>query len=128
MQSAITKGIVVSVATFYHHERPHRGDGSYLFGYKITITNKNEFTVQLKSRKWIITNGYGEIEVVEGEGVVGRQPILYAGESYEYVSGCPLPTPIGSMHGFYYFENKENQTIFSVQIPLFRLEAPQILN
>lgn len=128
MQWAITKGIEISVDTFYHQERSQPNDSLYLFGYKITIINKNEFTVQLKSRKWIITNGLGEIEVVEGDGVVGRQPVLYPGDSYEYVSGCSIPTPFGTMHGFYFFENKQDHTIFPAQIPLFKLEALELLN
>ncbi|MBS1618574.1 MAG: ApaG domain, partial [Bacteroidetes bacterium] len=80
------------------------------------------------SRRWIITNGIGGVEIVEGEGVVGRQPVLYKGDMHEYVSGCNLITPFGTMEGSYFFQNKATQEIFEVNIPLFKLEATFALN
>lgn len=100
----------------------------FVFAYRIHISNLNDFTVQLLRRKWIITNALSEVEVVEGEGVVGRQPVLYAGDAHEYVSGSQLSTPFGMMEGSYFFENKQTHQIFSVAIPQFRLEAPFVLN
>jgi ApaG protein len=84
--------------------------------------------VQLLRRKWIIQNGVGEVEVVEGDGVIGRQPILRPGENYEYISGAVLATPLGIMHGLYYFQNKVTDEVFEVNIPQFKLEATEILN
>ena len=108
------------------HSLPDRH--AFVFAYKIQIANHNNFTVQLMRRKWVITNGVGATEVVEGDGVVGRQPVLYREDSHEYVSGCNLITPFGTMEGIYYFENKATRKIFEVQIPKFRLEAPFMLN
>lgn len=128
MVSQITAGVEVVVQTMYQEGYSIPDEHAYVFAYKILIANHNNFTVQLLRRKWIITNGIGEVEIVEGEGVVGRQPVLYKEDSHEYVSGCNLVTPFGTMEGIYYFENKITQEIFEVDIPLFKLEAPFALN
>jgi ApaG protein len=128
MVSQITSGVEVIVQTMYQEGYSIPDEHAYVFAYKILISNHNDFTVQLLRRKWIITNGIGEIEVVEGDGVVGRQPILYRGDSHEYVSGCNLATPFGMMEGIYYFENKTTHQIFEVLVPTFKLEAPFALN
>ena len=128
MVSQITAGVEVVVQTMYQEGYSIPDEHAYVFAYKILIANHNNFTVQLLRRKWIITNGIGEVEIVEGDGVVGRQPILYKEDSHEYVSGCNLVTPFGTMEGIYYFENKTTQEIFEVDIPLFKLEAPFALN
>ena len=128
MVSQITSGVEVIVQTMYQEGYSVPEDHVYVFAYKILISNRNHFTVQLLRRKWTITNALGEVEVVEGDGVVGRQPVLYSGESHEYVSGCNLATSFGMMEGIYYFENKSTRQIFSVKIPLFKLEAPFVLN
>jgi ApaG protein len=128
MVSQITAGVEVIVQTMYQEGYSAPEDHAYVFAYKILISNHNDFTVQLLRRKWVITNALGEIEVVEGDGVVGRQPVLYRGDSHEYVSGCNLVTAFGTMQGTYYFENKATREIFGVNIPLFKLEAPFALN
>ena len=128
MVSEITLGIEVGVETFYQEAHSFPLQNRFVFAYKIHLYNHNTFTVQLLRRKWIITNSLGEVEIVEGEGVVGRQPILYTGDEHEYVSGSNMNTPLGKMEGIYYFENKASREIFEVKIPAFRLEAPFIMN
>lgn len=128
MQTLITQGIEVNVETFYQPAHSHPQYGEFVFAYHINISNHNLFTVQLLRRKWLITDAYNDKRIVEGDGVVGRQPILYPGDSYQYVSGCNLATPIGKMEGIYYFENKTTRQIFEVTIPVFTMEAPEILN
>lgn len=128
MEILITSGVEVQVETVYQqeHSDPIRND--YLFAYHITLFNHNNFTVQLLSRKWKITDSNSDIRRVEGEGVIGRQPVLYPGDSFQYVSGCNLTTPIGKMEGIYIFENKDSMKKFEVKIPSFKLIAPIVLN
>jgi ApaG protein len=128
MVSQITSGVEVIVQTMYQQGYSIPEENTYVFAYKILISNQNDFTIQLLRRKWVITNGIGEIDIVEGDGVVGRQPVLYRGDSHEYVSGCNLITAFGTMEGIYYFENKATHKIFEVAIPMFKLEAPFALN
>jgi ApaG protein len=128
MVSEITLGVEVSIQTMYQEGHSVPDEHIFIFAYRIMIANHNEHTVQLLRRKWLITNGLGETEIVEGDGVVGRQPVLYRGDTYEYVSGCNLATPFGTMKGTYYFENKSTGKIFEVKIPVFRLETPFLLN
>lgn len=128
MQTLITHGVEISVETSYQSEYSNPLRNEFTFAYRITISNHNLFTVQLLRRKWIITDSNRKVEVVEGEGVVGRQPVLYAGDSYQYVSGCHLQTPLGKMEGVYIFENKTTGEEFEVNIPVFQLESPAILN
>lgn len=126
--SKTTSGIKVGVTVTYQESHSRPDSGVYVFSYHIHIENRNPYPVQLLRRKWVITNGYGEIEVVEGDGVVGRQPILYSGEEYEYSSGAAIESQIGVMHGIYYFENKSTRDVFEVKIPEFKLETTEILN
>ncbi|MFN8309489.1 MAG: Co2+/Mg2+ efflux protein ApaG [Chitinophagales bacterium] len=128
MVSEITAGIEVIVETTYQEQHSVPEAHEFVFSYKIHIQNHNEFTVQLLRRRWEIVNAVGELEVIEGEGVVGRQPVLYANESHEYISGCRLLTAQGRMRGKYYFQNKITGDHFEVNIPEFRLEAPFSLN
>lgn len=128
MQTLITQGIEVNVETFFQPEHSSPRDGAFVFAYHISISNHNLFTVQLLRRKWTITNGFGDVRKVEGEGVVGRQPVLYPGDSYQYVSGCDHITPIGMMYGTYVFQNKATGQEFEVSVPVFKMEAPEILN
>ncbi|MCS6935661.1 MAG: Co2+/Mg2+ efflux protein ApaG [Chitinophagales bacterium] len=128
MATLITEGVEVIVETAYQPAHSNPAEYSYVHAYRITIINHNTFTVQLLRRKWIITDGpYGK-SIVEGEGVVGRQPVLYPGDSHEYVSGCNLQSTIGRMEGAYIFQNKTNGKEFTVKIPRFDLVAPQVLN
>ena len=128
METLITSGIEVQVETSFRSEQSDTSRGIFLFAYRITLFNHNNFTVQLLSRKWEITDSNFDVRHVEGEGVVGRQPILYPGDSYQYVSGCDLSSAIGKMEGIYIFENKATGKKFEVQIPSFKLIAPAILN
>ncbi|MBL0308812.1 MAG: Co2+/Mg2+ efflux protein ApaG [Bacteroidetes bacterium] len=128
METLTTAGVEIRVETFYQFAESNSANGEFIHSYRITISNHNAFTVQLLRRKWVILDSYRELKTVEGEGVVGRQPILYPGDSYEYVSGCNLQSPIGRMDGIYIFQNKQSGKEFEVKVPVFRLEAPEILN
>lgn len=99
----------------------------YAFAYHITIENKSNETVQLINRYWRITDANGKTSEVEGSGVVGKQPILKAGESFDYTSGAVIDTPVGNMEGYYEME-RENGERFRVPISVFRLAIPSILH
>jgi ApaG protein len=101
--------------------------GRYVFAYTITVMNTGQTAAQLLARHWIITNADGDVEEVRGEGVVGEQPILRPGEAFQYTSGCPLATPVGTMRGTY-FCVAEDGTRFEVPIPEFVLSAPRVLH
>jgi ApaG protein len=107
------------------HSSPE--EEQFVFAYTVTIRNTGETTAQLVSRHWIITDANNRIEEVKGEGVVGEQPILQPGEAFEYTSGCPLPTPVGSMKGSYLFV-AEDGTQFEAAIPEFVLSIPRSLH
>jgi len=128
METLITSGVEVKVEPFYQgeHSKPIRNE--FVYAYRVMLCNHNNYTVQLLRRKWLITDSNSDKNIVEGDGVVGRQPVLYPGDTYEYVSGCNFATPIGKMEGLYIFENKETRKEFAVKIPAFRLIAPLILN
>ena len=98
---AVTRGVRVQVQSEYAPERSEPGKNQWFFLYTVTITNESPETVQLLTRHWMITNGTGHVDEVRGPGVVGKQPILKSGESFEYTSGCPLTTPSGLMEGTY---------------------------
>lgn len=98
---AITRGVRVSVTARYSPEYSDQSRRKWFFLYTIRITNEGSRTVQLLNRHWIITDANGEVEEVRGPGVVGQQPVLKQGESFEYTSGCPLETSFGSMEGSY---------------------------
>ena len=128
MSTLITQGVEVHVETMYQPGQSKPALGIYVFVYQITISNHNPFTVQLLRRRWEITDSNLDYNVVEGEGVVGRQPVLYAGDTHQYMSGCQLKTPIGKMEGIYIFDNKITGEEFTVEIPKFQLVATEILN
>jgi len=128
MQTLTTSGVEVKVETFYQEDYSKPIVNEFVYSYRITLFNHNSFAVQLLRRVWIITDANSDVKTVEGEGVVGRQPVLYPGDSYQYVSGCNLSTPIGKMEGLYIFDNKISGKEFEVKIPVFRLIAPVILN
>ena len=127
MSDTTTHGVRVEVRSAYLPERSSPGDSQYLFAYRIRITNAGEETVQLLSRHWIITDGDGRTEHVRGPGVVGEQPVLEPGGSFEYTSFCPLPTPIGSMHGSYQMVAAGGGR-FDAEIAPFSLAVPNALN
>jgi ApaG protein len=120
---AITHGVRVRVTPEYSsgHSRPESAQWFYL--YTVRIENQGDKTVQLVSRHWIITDANGKVEEVQGPGVVGRQPVLAPGESFEYTSGCPLSTPFGSMHGTYKMVLESGDS-FNATIAPFALSQP----
>ena len=120
---AITRGIVVSVETTYLEADSSPGNSHYLWAYRVTIENQGRETVQLRSRHWMITNARGELTEVKGPGVVGEQPVLKPGESFEYTSGAPLNTPSGMMGGAYQMESESGER-FDIEIPTFSLDRP----
>lgn len=128
MKTAITHGVSVSVQTNYQAEYSAPTNQHFVFTYKILITNNSEYTVQLLSRHWFIADAIGQIREVEGEGVVGQQPILEPGQSHEYVSGCNLRSGMGHMQGSYTFQRMMDGRTFEVDIPKFSLFASYKLN
>ncbi|WP_448663552.1 Co2+/Mg2+ efflux protein ApaG [Sphingomonas sp. CJ20] len=122
---AETRGIVVRVSASYLPEQSQPERGRWFWAYHIRIENAGAFTVQLLTRHWIITDGRGVRHTVEGEGVVGEQPMIDPGGSFDYVSGCPLATPTGHMQGSYHMIG-EDGSAFDVAIPKFALNAPAV--
>jgi ApaG protein len=121
----VTRGIRVSVRSRYAAEHSQPWQQRWFFLYTVRIANEGPETVQLISRHWIITDGLGSTEEVRGLGVVGQQPTLEPGESFEYTSGCPLSTPFGSMRGTYQLVTVPKRSDgFDVEIAAFALEAP----
>ena len=119
--------IEVTVETQYLPEQSDPSGDRYFFAYRIHITNVGSIAAQLVSRHWIITDAEGKIEEVRGLGVVGNQPLLQPGESFEYSSGCPLPTPVGTMKGTYQMV-AEDGTRFDAPISEFVLAMPRTLH
>ena len=122
-----TKTIRIEVVPTYNPEQSRPWASLYVYNYTITVTNQGDSTVQLLSRHWIITDGFEKVEHVQGDGVVGQQPSIKAGESFTYTSSCPLPTPTGSMQGSYQMRGADNK-IFNVQINEFFLSHKSLLN
>ncbi|WP_232491840.1 Co2+/Mg2+ efflux protein ApaG [Novosphingobium kaempferiae] len=121
--SAITDGLTVRVAVNFLPEQSRIEAGKWFWVYHIRIENETDHTLQLMTRHWRITDATGKVDVVEGEGVVGEQPVLEPGRSHDYVSGCPLSTPQGSMEGYYTFRRDDGYE-FRANIPFFPLAAP----
>jgi len=124
MQTATTKGIRVSVEVMYQpaYSKPLRQE--FVYAYRITIENLRTFPVQLLRRHWHIWDSAHLWREVEGEGVVGEQPIILPETAYQYVSGCHLHSEIGEMHGFFTMLQPQDDTTFEVQVPHFQLVAP----
>lgn len=128
MNQQITRGIKISVetnfeGTFYKNYKMH-----FAFGYRVTIENQSNDSVQLKSRHWKIFDSLNKTEIVDGEGVIGKKPVLKPGESHTYSSGCLLTSPLGAMEGHYDMVNFTSTKKFRVVIPSFKLSAPFALN
>ena len=123
MYRAVTRKIEVTVTPRFVSERSSPSNGYFFWAYTIDITNLGSDTVQLKTRHWRITDALGRLQEVKGPGVVGKQPTLEPGQSFEYTSACPLKTPFGSMHGSYQMLRPNNVT-FDVQIAGFALRVP----
>lgn len=128
MISKISGGVKVSVETFYQPEYSNPVNSEFMFAYRVTIENSNSFAVKLMSRHWHIFDSNGTKREVVGDGVVGIQPVIEPGASYQYVSGCNLKTEMGKMFGTYMVENVNNKVMFSVVIPSFDLHAPFKMN
>ena len=128
MVTAITNGIKISVQTMYQDQDSNPEAEHFMFAYRIVIENLSDYTIQLKRRQWFIFDSSGLQREVEGEGVVGQQPVIEPGNSHEYVSGCNLKTDMGSMKGEYQMERLLDNSVFNVQIPEFYLVAPYRYN
>lgn len=128
MVTAITLGVKISVETTYQEEHSNPVNGHFMFAYRITIENLTDYTLQLKRRQWFIFDSNGTQREVEGEGVVGEQPVIEPGESHAYVSACNLNTDMGSMKGNYLMQRIADHKDFIVDIPEFELIAPYRLN
>ena len=109
MVSKISEGVEVSVEIFYQSDYSKPLNQEFMFAYRVTIENHNTFSIKLMRRHWFIFDSNGEHKEVEGEGVIGIQPILQPNENYQYVSGCNLKTEMGKMHGTYLMENQNNK-------------------
>ena len=123
--AATTAGITVRVAVSYLPEQSEPGKGRWFWAYHIRVENDGPRSVQLVSREWTIADGRGSQHVVQGEGVVGEQPVIEPGGSFDYVSGCPLTTPTGYMEGRYQMVGADGAR-FAVAIPRFPLVAPAV--
>ena len=128
MNSIISEGVQVSVDTFYQPDYSNPLQSEFMFAYRITLENHNSFPIKLHRRNWQIFDSNGTHREVEGEGVVGVQPVLKPGESYQYVSGCNLRTEMGKMKGTYQMENLNNKRMFEVDIPAFEMIVPMKYN
>lgn len=122
--SAETRGLVVRVSVSFLPEQSEPDSGRWFWAYHIRLENNGDQEVQLLTRRWVITDGRGARHMVEGEGVVGEQPVVAPGQSYDYVSGCPLDTSTGTMEGSYQMIGA-NGEIFDARIPRFALVGPE---
>lgn len=128
MISKLSRGVKVSVETYYQPEYSNPLNSEYMFAYKITIENNNDFPIKLISRHWYIYDSNGSMREVQGDGVVGIQPVIPPGSSYQYISGCNLRSEMGKMNGNYLMENVNNKKTFDVIIPSFEMHAPFKMN
>jgi ApaG protein len=127
VSSAVTEGIEVSVRSEFRPDRSSPGEGRFLYTYTVRISNGGTGSARLLGRHWIITNARGERDEVTGDGVVGQQPHLQPGQSFEYTSFCVLATPLGQMRGTYTMM-REDGTTFLAEIAPFSLAVPAALN
>ena len=124
MVSKVTEGIKISVEQFYQPDYSNPLQLEFMFAYRITIENNNPFPVQLLRRHWYIVDSNADQKEVDGEGVIGVQPVIAPNEHYQYISGCNLKSELGKMHGTYLMENINTRKRFEVNIPVFYMEAP----
>jgi ApaG protein len=122
MYRAVTRNIEVTVTPRFLSERSSPENGYFFWAYTIAITNSGSGTVQLRTRHWRITDALGRLQEVKGAGVVGEEPVLKAGQSFEYTSGVPLPTPSGFMTGSYGMQTDAGER-FDIDIPTFSLDC-----
>lgn len=123
MYRQVTDGFEVSVEPFYVEEQSAPDDNYYFFAYRVNVRNLGNKPVKLIGRHWIVTDGFGNVEKIHGEGVVGEKPLIEPGASFEYTSACPLPTPTGNMRGAYEIQ-EINGGRRRISIPLFFLRHP----
>tara|TARA_B100000614_G_C14349647_1_gene412487 strand:+ start:189 stop:575 length:387 start_codon:yes stop_codon:yes gene_type:complete len=128
MESLTTEGVEVIVKSYYEEELSKPTEAKFIFSYKISIKNDNDYSVQLLSRKWFVFDSKGDHYEVEGNGVIGLQPTIEHQGSHSYESGASLTSPIGRMRGYYIMENLLTNEQFKVYIPEFDLIAPFVLN
>ncbi len=127
MSDRTTRDVQIRVQVRYVPERSDPARHQFFFAYQVTITNHGPATVQLVSRHWIITDAFGRVDEVKGDGVVGEQPVLATGESFTYTSACPLATSTGSMRGTYQMVTADGAR-FDAEIAPFHFVTPQALN
>lgn len=128
MVQQITEGVSITVETYYQPAQSNPLNAEYLFAYQITIENLSEVPVKLLRRYWKIADSNGSFREVEGEGVVGQQPVIAPGASYQYISACNLRSDMGKMWGSYQMENGYNKKLFTAAIPEFQMIAPFKMN
>ncbi|MCA0333359.1 MAG: Co2+/Mg2+ efflux protein ApaG [Bacteroidetes bacterium] len=128
MTNLTTNGVSINVSVEYRTKSDYENRSDFLFIYHIAIKNSNAFPVQIKRRKWRIFDSNGAIRLVEGEGVVGFQPVIEPNQTFEYSSFCNLFTELGNMSGSYILENLLDYSPFEVEIPVFELATPTIRN
>jgi ApaG protein len=119
--------ITVAAHAMYVADQSDASRDQYVFAYRIKVTNTGTVSAQLMSRHWIITDGEHRVQEVKGQGVIGQQPVLKPGESFEYTSGTQLPTPVGTMRGTYHMVADDGHA-FDATIPPFTLSVPRILH
>jgi ApaG protein len=121
--SKTTRQITVSVTPVFLEDQSSPSDNHYVWAYQVRIENHGAATVRLRTRYWKITDSHGRVQEVRGAGVVGEQPVLHPGESFEYTSGTPLPTPSGIMVGSYQMQDEAGD-LFDIAVPAFSLDSP----
>lgn len=128
INSLTTAGITVQVETTFIEDQSSFEKNHFTYAYRITITNHSDLTVQLMRRRWVVTDGLGQVRVIEGEGVVGQQPVLAPREFHTYVSGTHFKTVVGKMEGAFIFRRLADGAEFEAGIPVFVMEVPVLLN
>ena len=123
MYERITRGIKIIVRPQFLENQSKPGEGHFVWAYTINVENHGRETVTLRTRYWKITDAHGKVHEVRGAGVVGEEPTLKPGDSFQYTSGCPLKTPSGFMVGAYQMQNQAGE-MFNVDIPAFSLDSP----
>jgi ApaG protein len=121
---AVTRDVLVSVQPFYLEDQSEPDEGKYVWAYRVRIANQGREAVQLLRRSWEITDARGHTIRVQGPGVIGEQPLIEAGETFEYMSGTPLATPSGFMVGVYHMMVPSSGEAFDAAIPAFSLDSP----
>lgn len=128
MDALITNGIKISVETFFQPGYSDAAAHKFVFAYRITIENTSQETVQLLRRHWFIKDANSDVREVEGEGVIGKQPVIAPGQAHQYVSWCDLSSEIGKMYGTYLMRRDADSTTFKAAIPEFTMIVPYKLN